>query len=530
MNYTSTRNSSISVTAAEAIVQGISDEGGLFVPVDLNALPKFDMQRFIELAAKDYQSYQDIAYDIFKPLFDFTPSMESELRNCVNNAYSANFNTVGTTRVVKLDDSGKGAAHILELWHGPTAAFKDMALQVLPGVMNLSKVVLKRGGEKTLILVATSGDTGKAALEGFKDAQGIEIAVFYPEDGVSEMQKLQMITQEGENVHVFAVKGNFDDCQAALKDVFTDMAVIDRAKQNGVSFSSANSINWGRLFPQIVYYIHAYVELIRTKAIKAGDKINVCVPTGNFGNILAAYYASVMGLPVNKFICASNSNNVLADFINTGVYDRNREFCATVSPSMDILVSSNLERLLYHFADGDSSAVNKWFAALKDSGKFEVDGKVKAKIDESFFGGWCNESETSSTIKSVFAKYGYLMDTHTAVGYKVWQDYVEQSGDRKTKTLIAATANPYKFAGAVYESLYGAFIPAELTDFDGGYYPEEYIETPSNPDDDALSRLSSRSGIRVPATLKGVREKEVRFNQAALEKGQIKEAILKIIK
>jgi len=520
---------------AETIVKGISEEGGLFVPANLSVLPKFSVAKLARLAAESYHSYQNIAFDIFFPLFDFALHIEDELRNSIGNAYSANFKTGDVTRLVALEDTGKCASYALELWHGPTAAFKDMALQALPGLMSLSKIMLKRGGEKTLILVATSGDTGKAALEGFKDAPGIEIAVFYPEEGVSDMQKLQMLTQEGANVHVFAVKGNFDDCQTAVKEAFADSEILAKASAAGVAFSSANSINWGRLFPQIVYYIDAYVQLIRRSAIKAGDKINICVPTGNFGNILAAYYAIQMGLPVNKLICASNSNNVLTDFINTGIYNRNREFCTTVSPSMDILVSSNLERLLFHFTGGDSTQINKWFDSLKTSGEFEIDNKLKAKIGKLFYGGWCDESDTAKTIKSVFMNNGYLMDTHTAVGHKVWRDYVKETGDIRTKTLIVSTANAYKFADSVYEALYGKFIP-RMPSYDDMLNPNLSNFGMRDDDDvlpavsdDALTRLSERTGIRLPASLAAVRNKEVRFSGKAVAKEQIKETVLKII-
>jgi threonine synthase len=530
MNYTSTRNSSIKVSAAEAIVKGIADDGGLFVPSELKSLPKFTAEAIRELSVKSYRAYQEVAFDVLKV---FLPFEEEELRGVVNNAYRLrnpgrdvdwNFDTLGATRLVKLDDKSKGPAYILELWHGPTAAFKDMALQILPGLLNLSKKSVGKTGGKTLILVATSGDTGKAALEGFKDAQGVEIAVFYPEDGVSEIQKLQMTTQEGENVHVFAVKGNFDDCQNAVKQVFNDTDVAARAAKSNVTFSSANSINWGRLVPQIVYYVSAYAELVQSKSIQCGDKVNICVPTGNFGNILAAYYAMEMGIPVNKFICGSNSNNVLADFINTGTYDRNRDFCTTVSPSMDILVSSNLERLLYHLS-GDDKQIKDWFTALADSGKFEVDSKTQSKLKSLFYGGWCNEDDTLATIKMVFEEFGYLMDTHTAVGYKVWRDYVAQSGDVKTKTIIASTANPYKFGDAVYEALYGKFVLQEA----GAFAAEVDEDEEAKPvPTDATSALFDRSEIRIPRCLCDVRDREVRFTEV-LEKSQIKDAVLKMI-
>jgi threonine synthase len=324
---------------------------------------------------------------------------------------------------------------------------------------------------------------------------------------------------------VYAVRGNFDNCQSGVKAIFDDRKLREELNARGTFLSSANSINWGRLCPQIVYYVSAYAELVQTKAIQCGDKVNICVPTGNFGNILAAYYAMEMGIPVNKFICASNSNNVLSDFINTGTYDRNREFKATVSPSMDILVSSNLERLLYHLSGNDSAAIKEWFTALSASGKFEVSAKVKSKIKSLFYGGWCSEGDTSSTIKSVFDKYGYLMDTHTAVGYKVWVDYVMSSGDSKTKTIIASTANPYKFSDAVYEALYGKFIPGEIFAADVIGDDGEDFEPVAN---DVMSRLFDRTEIRIPAPLSDVKDREVRFTEV-LEKSQIKDAVLKLL-
>jgi threonine synthase len=513
MNYTSTRNSTISLTAADTIVKGISEEGGLFVPQNLEALRKLTADDFSSV-----KSYQEWAFEVMNPLLGFA---EDELKSCINKAYSWNFSTLGTTRVVKLTDN----THILELWHGPTAAFKDMALQILPGLLNASNTA---GAGKTLILTATSGDTGKAALEGFADVDGIEIAVFYPEDGVSETQKLQMTTQEGENVHVFAVKGNFDDCQNAVKAVFTDSEVAAAAKKAGVTFSSANSINWGRLCPQIVYYVSAYAELVRTKAIHSGDKVNICVPTGNFGNILAAYYAMETGVPVNKLICASNTNKILTDFIETGVYDKNREFHTTVSPSMDILISSNLERLLYHLCGNNDSLINKWFASLNETGKFEVDETTRAKLQSLFFGGWCSEFDTALTVKNVYRKYGYLMDTHTAVGYKVLQDYLSETGDTKTKAIVAATASPYKFSDAVYESLFGRYVPEEeINEPDEDTDGEDCFEVNAG----VMEALAERTGIRIPKPLEGICDRIVRFDKT-LEKGEngeIKAAVLGIL-
>ena len=477
MNYKSTRNPNITITSAQAIAQGLSHEGGLFVPETLPEITKSDI-----LALCD-KSYAERAFDIFKMfLTDFT---DEEIRHCVENAYSDNFDTENIAEISHLLQG----TYILELWHGPTCAFKDMALQILPYLLTVSakKTIPDKD---TAILVATSGDTGKAALEGFKNVKGTTISVFYPEDGVSDMQKRQMQTQEGENVFVCAVKGNFDDCQNGVKAIFTDEKIAAELEKAGIVLSSANSINWGRLSPQIVYYISAYAELVKNKEIEYGDKINIVVPTGNFGNILAAYYAKEMGLPVNKLICASNANNILTDFINTGVYDRNRAFYTTVSPSMDILISSNLERLLYHLSDENTELINQWFTALKETGRYEVTPEVKSKIADLFYAGCCSDTETKAAIKDCFESYSYLMDTHTAVAYKVYNDYKKNTGD-STKTLIASTANPYKFGAAVFDALGGN---AEgLDEFD------------------IIEKLEEMTHTVIPEPLAATRNKEIRF-------------------
>lgn len=388
MNYRSTRNSALNVTSAHAITKGLSDEGGLYVPESIPQLSKDEILAMCDM------SYADRAFEVFSRLLtDFTAD---EIRHCVDSAYNdKNFDSNNIAELAKLIPG----TYVLELWHGPTCAFKDMALQILPYLLTTSakKTV---DGKQIAILVATSGDTGKAALEGFKDVDGTSISVFYPEDGVSKMQKRQMTTQEGKNVNVCAVKGNFDDCQNGVKAIFTDKAIADRLAKNNILLSSANSINWGRLAPQIVYYVSTYAELLKNKEIEYGEKINVVVPTGNFGNILAAYYAKLMGIPVNKLICASNSNNVLTDFINTGVYDRNRKFYTTVSPSMDILISSNLERLLYHLSGDNDAVINDWFGKLKTDGRYEISADVKTKIGELFWAGCCSDAETKAEIKS----------------------------------------------------------------------------------------------------------------------------------
>ena len=478
MNYRSTRNNAVSVQSAKAIAQGLSSEGGLFVP---ESIPKLTKEDILALCDK---SYPERAFDIFKLfLTDFT---DDEIRHCVNGAYLKNFDSENVSEISHL----LTGTYILELWHGPTCAFKDMALQILPYLLTCSakKVI---DGKKIAILVATSGDTGKAALEGFKDVEGTSITVFYPEDGVSDMQKRQMTTQEGSNVNVCAIKGNFDDCQNGVKAIFTNEELKKILDDMNITFSSANSINWGRLSPQIVYYVSAYASLIKDGEIEYGDKINVVVPTGNFGNILAAYYAKQMGIPINKLICASNANNVLTDFINTGVYDRNREFFTTVSPSMDILISSNLERLLYHLTDGDDKTISEWFGKLSKEGKYSVTPEVLGKIKADFYAGCCNDTETKAAIKEVFEEYSYLMDTHTAVAYKVYKDYKAETGD-DTKTIVASTANPYKFGKAVYEAL--------------GQNPEGMDEFT------IIEKLEAYTGTKMPAPLAATKDKKVRFS------------------
>jgi threonine synthase len=447
MKYCSTRSLNDQLTSAQAITQGLSPEGGLYVPESFPQITMEDIKSYASL------SYAQTAQEIMKLyLTDFT---DDEIQFSTQNAYSDNFDSENTIELVKLGDS----AHILELWHGPTCAFKDMALQILPYLLTISaKKTIQ--GKKVVILVATSGDTGKAALEGFKDVEGTAIIVFYPRDGVSNMQKRQMITQEGDNVFVCAVNGNFDDCQNGVKAIFVDNEIIERLDEMNVVLSSANSINWGRLLPQIVYYVRSYTKLMADNTIQPGEEINVVVPTGNFGNILAAYYAKKMGLPIKKFICASNKNNILTDFIETGIYDRNRPFHTTISPSMDILISSNLERLLFDLADRDTTLINDWFLKLKTEGRYEVSDKVKTALKKEFYAGYCDDVKTKETIKAVFEKENYLMDTHTAVAYKVYEDYRTQTGDT-TKTVIASTANPYKFPASVYEALTGKAIEDE---------------------------------------------------------------------
>ncbi len=493
MQYKSTRDSSLRLSAAEVITNGISKDGGLFVPEDLPRLTAADID---SLAGKSY--VERAKFVLGKFLTDFS---EAELNHCVESAYNdTKFDSDNIAEISHLYDG----IYMLELWHGPTCAFKDMALQLLPYLLTTSAKKVAADKE-IVILVATSGDTGKAALEGFKDVDQTRIIVFYPEDGVSKVQKRQMTTQEGKNVCVAAIKGNFDDAQTGVKQIFGDAAVDEALAKANMMFSSANSINWGRLVPQIVYYISTYCELVANGEIQNGDPMNVVVPTGNFGNILAAYYAKKMGLPLAKLICASNANNVLTDFIRTGVYDRNRPFHTTISPSMDILISSNLERLLYDMVDGDDATIRGWFAALSAEGKYEVDDAVKAKLSAEFYGGCCDDSETKATIKQIFEKYSYLCDSHTAVAVKVYEDYLAETGD-KTKTIIASTASPFKFAGSVLEAVTGKQSDAD-----------EFKQ---------VQLLGELSGMTVPTQLAELETKEIRF-KTSIEVPEMSETVLK---
>ncbi len=471
MKYSSTRNHGISIQSAQVIANGLALDGGLYIPKEIPTLSKQD---FEYLKGCDYKTRAKEILGRF--LTDFT---NRELEYCCNGAYSGTFDNDNPAPVKKLESN----LSVLELWHGPTCAFKDLALQILPYLMTVS--VKKNGGtHKTVILVATSGDTGKAALEGFCDVEGTAIMVFYPTDGVSNMQKKQMSTQSGDNVNVCAIKGNFDDAQSGVKQIFGDSKCAEILKRNGYAFSSANSINWGRLAPQIVYYVSAYLDM------DCPAQMNVVVPTGNFGNILAAYYAKEMGVPIKKLICASNSNKVLTDFINTGIYDKNREFFTTVSPSMDILISSNLERLLY-LLSGDDTLVASLMQQLKTVGKYTVPDEVFKKLQQSFYGDFCSEDETLKTIKATFDKYGYLIDTHTAVAMTVAQRYATQC-DGTTPTLVVSTASPYKFSPAVSRSL-GIALGADE------------FETVEN--------LENATGTKAPQPIKELKNKEVRFNK-----------------
>ena len=493
MKYSSTRGDSVQVTAAEAIIKGLAADSGLFVPDELPKISPSFIEELIPL------SYEERAVKVLRMfLTDYT---DEELETCVENAYGkGKFDCAGRAPVTDL-----GAMQVLELWHGPTSAFKDMALQLLPQLMSTA---LKKTGEQdnVLILVATSGDTGKAALEGFRDVDQISIMVFYPEGGVSRIQQLQMLTQEGKNVNVTAVRGNFDDAQSGVKVIFADQAFNEQLAEKGVKLSSAKSINWGRLVPQIVYYFSAYADLCKAGRIKAGEEINFTVPTGNFGNILAGFYAKQMGLPVHKLICASNANNVLTDFLQTGRYDRNRAFYKTITPSMDILISSNLERLLYHVT-GDKAQVAGWMAELNTSGSYEVDVKTRGIIKETFWADWVDDAATKKCIQQVYMQHKYVLDTHTAVAYQVAENYRHATHDEHVM-VVASTASPYKFNGSVLDAL-----QAETAGLDEFALLDKLQELNDNP---------------IPAGLAALKTKEV-LHKGVCDKDKMNEAVMNFI-
>ena len=493
MKYQSTRdNQKTKYESAQAIKQGLANDGGLFVP---DQIPSFSFDDIKELCPLSYP--ERAANILSRYLTDYT--YEELLLDC-KAAYGEKSFVGGAAPLKNIHDN----IYSLELWHGPTAAFKDMALQIMPRL--LSRALVKTGEERTaLILVATSGDTGKAALEGYKDIDRVKIMVFYPTGGVSRVQKLQMATQEGSNVNVCAIEGNFDDAQSNVKKIFADAEMAKALDENGYFFSSANSINWGRLVPQIVYYVSAYCDLVNAEKISIGDEINFCVPTGNFGNIFAAYLAKLMGLPISRLICASNMNNVLTDFLKDGLYDRNRKFHLTISPSMDILISSNLERLLYFCAGADETA--QYMKELSESGKYAVSAEVKAKIDELFSGYYADEEDTAKTIKDTFEKYGYLCDTHTAVGVSAAERYCREKGD-STITVVDSTASPYKFASDVYSAL-GQTAPSDPLD--------------------ALEALSEFTKTEIAYPLKGLAERKVIFDKI-IKTDDMPVEVLKFIK
>ncbi len=494
MQYLSTRDKTLRLSAAEAIKMGLSRDGGLFTPVHFPTLGSLDLNTLCGL------SYQRrAAYIMGKYVEHFRPE---ELNIFAARAYGPEkFDHPDVAPLHRMD----GNTWCLELWHGPTSAFKDMALQMLPQLISASLRIT--GEEKAAcILVATSGDTGKAAMEGFADVDQTKILVFYPEKGVSEIQKLQMVTQGGGNVGVCAVKGNFDDAQNGVKRIFSDPAIREELAGRGCFLSSANSINWGRILPQIVYYISAYCDLLNAKEIKLGQKVNYCVPTGNFGNILACYYAKRMGLPVGKLICASNRNDVLTDFIRTGVYDRNRPFHTTMSPSMDILISSNLERLIFDLSGGDDELVRSYMDQLARTGRYEIGGEMKERLQELFYGGFCGEEETAASIGMLY-QYGYLIDPHTAVAAKVLTDYRHETGD-KTPAIFVSTASPYKFCDSVLSAI---------------------GETPAEDSVERIAQMEAVTGTAAPARLAALKGKTPRFGQVT-ERENMERVVLEFLK
>ena len=493
MRYISTRDNTTQYSASQAIVQGLARDGGLLTPFYIPKLPGKALEDMKGMA------YQQRAVYIMKHFLE--EFSVKELTGYAGAAYGpAKFDSPAVAPVRTVD----GGTHCLELWHGPTCAFKDMALQMLPHLLTAS--LAKAEEDKAVcILVATSGDTGKGALEGFKNVPRTRILVFYPKDGVSEVQELQMVTQEGTNVGVSAVVGNFDDAQTGVKRLFSDPDLRQELADKGYFFSSANSINWGRVLPQIVYYISAYCDLIRDEKLAPGQTVHVCVPTGNFGNILAAYYAREMGLPIDRLICASNRNNVLTDFLREGVYDRNRTFYNTMSPSMDILISSNLERLLFALTQ-DTAEVSGYMRQLAETGKYSVSGKVKEKLQKRFKGYCCDDTETQRVIRDMFETNGYLIDPHTAVAFSALEQYRRETGD-DTPAIVASTASPFKFCGSVLEALGETSVAAGL---------------------DALDQLTARTGQPAPAPLAGLREKAVRFTRV-VEKDRMVDAVRSLL-
>lgn len=492
VSYHSTRSAG-ALSASQCILKGLADDGGLYVSDQLSEIG-FDLAELLDL------SYRELAEVILpKYLTDFSPE---QIDYCVSHAY--NTDNFETEQIFPLHDLGSFG--FLELYHGSTIAFKDAALSILPHLLKCAK---ENCGEsrKIVILTATSGDTGKAALEGFKNAPGIDVIVFYPYGGVSRLQQLQMLTQEGENVFSRAVIGNFDDCQSAVKQLFADEKFAATINDNlNCVFSSANSINIGRLVPQIVYYFYSYLQSVKSGRVTLGEAVNFVVPTGNFGNILAGYYASLAGLPVNKFICASNDNNVLTDFFQSGVYDKNRPFKKTISPSMDILISSNLERLIYEVKDRDTADTAASMQSLAEAGSYEVD--MNAPALAKFVGGFASEEEILGAIKSCWEQYSYLLDTHTAAGYKVYRDYAAQSGD-STYTILLSTASPFKFAKSVYSAIGGS-------------------ELSSDDDVSYMYALRDLSGLKLPSAVDGIENRAAK-PEMVIRPESMKESILKIL-
>lgn len=492
MHFISTRGNKEKVIASKAIIKGICDDGGLYVPTYFPNL-KDKLNNLVNL------SYKELCFEVLKLFLD--DFNEKELMDCINKSYDDKFDNEKIAPTVKIKDN-----YFLELYHGPTCAFKDMALTLMPLLLekSLEKNNIK---EDIVILTATSGDTGKAALEGFKNLEKIKIIVFFPEDGVSTIQKLQMKSQEGNNTYVVSIKGNFDDAQSSVKSIFNDENFNKKLKQNNYILSSANSINIGRLLPQVVYYFYSYLELVRNKNINLGDKINFVVPTGNFGNILAAYYSKNMGLPINKLICASNENNVLYDFFTTGKYNKNRKLHLTTSPSMDILISSNLERLLFEACNRDDKKVNKLINSLNNKGFYEIDNNMKSNLS-SFIGEYATEEEVKENIKNIFNKYNYLIDTHTCVAYTSYEKYLKNTKD-KTTTVIVSTASPYKFSKDVLNAL--------------------GKEDNSLDEFQILNTLSKETSTTIPLPIKNLKTAKVLHNRSC-EKYQIKKEVENILK
>lgn len=490
--YRSTRNSNNRVTASQAVLQGLSPDGGLFVPETLPVL----LKSMEELSQMDYR---ELAYEVMKLfLTDYT---EEELKDCISKAYDEKFDTPEIAPLKQV-----GQVFYLELFHGATIAFKDMALSILPHL--LTKAAKKNNvTDEIVILTATSGDTGKAALSGFSDVEGTKIIVFYPKDGVSSVQEKQMVTQRGDNTHVIGIRGNFDDAQNGVKMMFNNTELAKRLKDSGYQFSSANSINIGRLVPQIVYYVYSYALLYKKKQLSQGEKVNFVVPTGNFGNILAAYYAKALGVPIGRLICASNENKVLFDFFRTGCYDRNRDFILTESPSMDILVSSNLERLIYQIADYDSVKTADFMKALSQQGAYEITESMKQNL-EGFVGGWTSEEETKNAILKVYQENGYVIDTHTAVAASVYDRYVQETGDT-AKTVIVSTASPYKFAKSVLGALGNVDLPED--------------------DYEQAVLLQEVSGAKIPNAVEEIRTAPV-LHTKVCETGKMQEFVEDILK
>lgn len=491
VKYISTRGSLLEKNGAQAIIKGIAEDKGLYVP---DSLPKLPWALW-ELTGLDYR---EVAFRVLSQFLTDYP--EADLRRCIDSAYDSKFEAEDMAPLVK-----GGDAYFLELYHGKTAAFKDMALSILPYLLTTA-MKNEKEENKIVILTATSGDTGKAALEGFADVPGTEIVVFYPNEGVSQVQERQMVTQEGKNTHVYAIGGNFDDAQTGVKQIFGDQAFAEELEKKGMKLSSANSINIGRLVPQVAYYVWSYVKLLERGALSEGQPMNVVVPTGNFGNILAAYYAKQMGVPIRKFICASNENKVLTDFINTGVYDIQREFHLTNSPSMDILISSNLERLLYHLSGNNGAEIAALMENLDQEKRYEVSGRIREGLKE-FWGGFATEEETKKTIGDRYRSDEYLMDTHTAVACKVYEDYRRETGDH-TPAVIASTASAYKFADSVADAI-------GLPEFADGF---AYI-----------SALNAKTGVRVPKGLSGLEHKKIR-HRGACEKDRLLDAVKEALK